>query len=275
METENAKYNCPRCHYKTDDKFNYLKHLNRKKPCQTLYSSEQRSEIITAITLDKEFKCDKCPKSFSQIQGLCRHKKVHANEHSVAITNNENSNNTTNNEHSHNTNIDSHDHINNITIEHLTIQLLPFGKEDMSTIQNDQEFLNKCIQQGIERAIPLIVKQIFLNKELPQNMNVKMGTNHEPAEMMVFREDIQSGEPSWEHAPRAAVLQELVVKGADVLQTHNSHLYHISEKTLDDSDDYDRRNGKLINAKANKRGTGKIKTAVLDRIKDHEKNSEV
>ena len=190
---------------------------------------------------------------------------------SIAINNSNNTTNTTN------TNIDSHDtHIdnsvaNNITIEHLTIQLLPFGKEDLSQIQNDTEFLNRCIREGVERAIPLIVKQIFLNENLPQNQNVRMGKDHKPSEMIVYKADINGGEPSWRHQPRAAILQDLVDKGATVLQTHNSHIYHTSEKTLDDSEDYDRRNGKIINAKSGKRGTGKIKVAVLDRIKDHEK----
>lgn len=97
-----------------------------------------------------------------------------------------------------------------------------------------------------------------------------MGKNHPPAEMLVYRADIQGGEPAWEHAPRTAILQDLVDKGATVLQTHNSHIYHTSAKTLDDSEDYDRRNGKIIDVKASKRGTGKIKVAVLDKIKDHE-----
>lgn len=270
METETTKYSCPRCHYKTDIKCNYVKHLNKKTPCQSFYSNVRPSDILSSISVDKEFKCDRCDKSFSQLHGLSRHKKVHANELSTQV--NVDSHDTETNINSHNDSHDTNNITNNhITIENLTIHLLPFGKEDISLVQNDTEFLNRCIREGVERAIPLIVKQIFLNDNLPQNKNVKMGTNHEPAEMMVFRADITSGEPSWEHAPRAAVLQELVVKGANVLQTHNSHIYHTSQKTLDDSEDYDRRNGKIINAKANKRGTGKIKVDVLDKIKDHEK----
>lgn len=259
---EVSRYNCPRCHYKTDDRTDFVKHLNRKSPCQSLYSHQTQVDILKSI--EKAFKCPHCNKSFTMACNLSRHKKTHTPEdlaRTIEINNN-----------SHNTSItnDSHDTNNIINIEHLTIQLLPFGKEDLSQIQNDTEFLNRCIREGVERAIPLIIKQIFLNDNLPQNKNVRMGKNHPPAEMLVYRADIQGGEPAWEHAPRTAILQDLVDKGATVLQTHNSHIYHTSAKTLDDSEDYDRRNGKIIDVKASKRGTGKIKVAVLDKIKDHE-----
>ena len=276
---DSARYNCPRCHYKTDARSHFINHLHNKTPCPSLYSEQSQSDILSSIV--KAFKCPHCDKSFTKANNLSRHKKVHTPEEiarTVAInTNNTNTNNisdshdttninnTTNNSHDTNTNIQT------LTIEHLTIQLLPFGKEDISQIQNDTEFLNRCIREGVERAIPLIVKQIFLNDDLPQNKNIRMGKNHPPSEMLVYRAEIQGAEPAWEHAPRDMVLQDLVDKGATVLQTHNSHIYHTSQKTLDDSDDYDRRNGKIINAKAGKRGTGKIKVAVLDKIKDHER----
>ena len=118
-------------------------------------------------------------------------------------------------------------------------------------------------------ALPeIIVKHIFLNDLLPQNKNVKLGKDHPPAEMLVYKSDLQGDPASWKHQPRTAVLQELVIKGADVLQAHNCHIYHTSDKTRDDSEDYDRRNGKIVDAKRGKRGTGKIKVAVLDTIKD-------
>lgn len=271
--TETARYNCPRCHYNTDHRTAYVNHLNRKTPCSSLYSNQTQSEILSSI--EKPHKCPHCDKVFAHLSSFYRHNKTHTPEErarSIAITNTNNINDshdtnniTTNDSHDTNTNIQ------HLTIEHLTIQLLPFGKEDISQIQNDTEFLNRCIREGVERAIPLIVKQIFLNDDLPQNKNIRMGKEHNPAEMLVYRAEIQGAEPAWEHAPRDMVLQDLVDKGATVLQTHNSHIYHTSQKTLDDSDDYDRRNGKIINAKAGKRGTGKIKVAVLDKIKDHER----
>lgn len=273
---DTSRYNCPRCYYKTELRADYIKHLNRKTPCPSLYSQQTQTDILASI--EKPHKCPHCDKAFSQAHGLSRHKKSHTPEEiaaTIAIhTHNTDSHDTTNintTNDSHDTNNIDNSIANNINIENLTIQLLPFGKEDLSTIQNDTEFLNRCIREGVERAIPLIVKQIFLNNDLPQNQNVRMGRNHPPSEMLVYRADFQGDEPSWKHEPRAAVLQDLVDKGATVLQTHNSHIYHTSEKTIDDSDDYDRRNGKIINAKAGKRGTGKIKVAVLDRIKDHEK----
>ena len=68
---------CPRCHYEPCDKFNYMKHLERKKPCAPTYSDVSIKDIITMLNPEKPFKCDQCTKMFSQIQGLCRHKKIH------------------------------------------------------------------------------------------------------------------------------------------------------------------------------------------------------
>ena len=217
------RYNCPRCHYKTDDRTNFIKHLKRKTPCPSLYSEMSQLDILASI--EKPHKCPHCDKAFTLKTNLSRHKKTHTDEER-ARTININTNNITNTD-SHNTTIDnSHSHnTNNISIANLTIQLLPFGKEDISNIQNDTAFLNACIDAGVRNAIPLIVKEIFLNDTLPQNKNVKMGTNHAPAEMMVFKLDSHSGETSWARTARAAVLDDLVRKSATVLQNHNYNLY--------------------------------------------------
>ena len=136
---ETSRYNCPRCNYKTDDRAHYIKHLNRKTPCPSLYSQQTQNDILASI--EKPHKCPHCDKAFSQAHGLSRHKKTHTPEEvaaTIAIhTHNTNSNNTDSHDTTNiNTTNDSHDtNIQNLTIEHLSIQLLPFGKEDLSTMQ--------------------------------------------------------------------------------------------------------------------------------------------
>ena len=268
------KYNCPRCHYSTDNNSHFIRHIKKKTPCTSLYSDVSAEEIIASMRPDKAFKCEKCSKSFTQASNLYRHKKTHVtdnpNEPTIAINNTTDShdNITTNNinENSHNTNVI----IENIN---LTVHILPFGKEDISSIQNDMEFMNRCVQAGIEKAIPAIVKQIFLNENLPQNHNVKLGKEHHPAEMKVYKADIATGVPAWELAPRSQVLQELVDKGATVLQTHNNLLLNTSDDTQEAKENYDRRNNKIIDVKSKKRGTAKVKQAVLSKFREQTNNA--
>ena len=262
------KYTCPRCHYKTDERCNYAKHLNRKTPCDSLYSVIPVPDLLALLNQEKQFKCDRCDKSYSQLHGLSRHKKVHTHEPTIAI------NNTTD---SHDTNITTTNNSHNTTVIienlHLTVQILPFGKEDISSIQNDMEFLNRCIRQGVDKAIPDVVKEIFLNQNLPQNQNVKLGKEHHPAEMKVYKADTVTGVPAWELAPRSRVLQELVEKGATVLQTHNNHILNTSGGNEEAKDKYDRRNTKLIDVKSKKRGTAGVKQAVLSKFRDQQANT--
>jgi len=292
---ENFKYTCPRCHYNTNDKFNYVKHLKRKVPCSAMYSHTPTQELIDAVNAEKEFRCDKCTRSFSQLYGLNRHKKVHDGETvpvvatpvgplPVETNNNTNSNTNTTNitEHtnSHNTTIgshnDSHD-VNtntNITIESLTIQILPFGDEDIAYIQNDSEFLDRCFRQGMERAVPIVTDKIFKDDSHPQNHNVLLGRERFPPNMIYYKKDMTTGVASWVTAPRAQVLQEIVCRGASVLQMHNSHcLSQAADDDVEAKENYDRRNTKLSDMKANKRGTGKIREAVHNKFLEHRDRS--
>lgn len=73
-----SKYNCPRCHYKTNDRYHFTKHLNRKTPCPSQYSERSQADILTSI--EKAHKCPHCNKSFTLQTNLDRHEKTHACE---------------------------------------------------------------------------------------------------------------------------------------------------------------------------------------------------
>ena len=73
--TLSSRYNCPRCHYKTHDRTDFFKHLNRVKPCPSLHSDQSQSDIISS--LEKPYKCPHCDKAFSHSSSFYRHKKTH------------------------------------------------------------------------------------------------------------------------------------------------------------------------------------------------------
>ena len=80
---EELRYKCPRCHYKTDDRTKYIKHLNRVNPCPSSHSDQTLSEILTSIK--KPFQCPHCDKAFTLQTNLHRHRKTHTPEERAHI----------------------------------------------------------------------------------------------------------------------------------------------------------------------------------------------
>jgi uncharacterized C2H2 Zn-finger protein len=69
-------HKCPRCHYSTDKRSNYINHLNKKNKCPTTFSDKSIEELIGELKVyDKKLKCKYCNKSFSFVSGLSRHIK--------------------------------------------------------------------------------------------------------------------------------------------------------------------------------------------------------
>ena len=77
---EESRYKCPRCHYKTDSKSHFVKHLHIKTPCPSLHSNTSAVDILSSLNQEKAFKCPHCDKSFVHASNLSRHKKDHAND---------------------------------------------------------------------------------------------------------------------------------------------------------------------------------------------------
>ncbi len=74
---------CERCHYTSDNISNMYKHLNRKKPCEPIYSDLSSIDLINkfkkydkAITNDNGnivYKCRYCDKSYELRSSRCTH----------------------------------------------------------------------------------------------------------------------------------------------------------------------------------------------------------
>ena len=70
-------YNCERCGYETVDRGNLIKHLQKKKPCETKFSDTDRETLIKLshkiIYNDDDFKCKYCAKPFKVMNSVYRH----------------------------------------------------------------------------------------------------------------------------------------------------------------------------------------------------------
>lgn len=74
---EELRYKCPRCHYMTDNKAHYIKHLQKKTPCKSLFSEISATDVLAQLNPEKAFKCKRCNKTFTQASNLYRHNKSH------------------------------------------------------------------------------------------------------------------------------------------------------------------------------------------------------
>lgn len=286
---ETPRFVCPRCHYHTHKRYNFLHHLNKKYICPNLYSMADPQQVIASLNVQKDFVCDHpgCSKSFSHSSGLWRHKKTHNAIVDVTKTNSHNNNinmhshntNTTTTTNSHNNNITTNS--NNTHIEHhthidnLTVNILPFGSESTSHIENDREMLKECINKITTNGIPDIVEAIYFNQRAPENHNVKVGRKN-PPEMIVYRADA-NGIPSWKSMERTGILHAMVTKGTRILIRYNQNIFSLQQEhgvTDDDRDQYDRRSSKLNNINCKERGSGyaPICNAVVMKAEEHTKN---
>ena len=146
-------YKCERCGYETSHKSNFIKHENRKKPCET-----------------PDLTCTLCNKSYVNRGNLTRHMKKFHPDHQISetcckeedallsdnipekeiqqikntllkqlTTTNNTTNNTTN-------------------INQMNVIINSFGDENISYITED--FLTKLICSGVFNSIPKLIKQI-------------------------------------------------------------------------------------------------------------------
>lgn len=170
-----VEYSCERCHYTTNKKSNYINHLNKKITCKSIHSSISIEELLKELNCKSTtyscIKCDKCFKTSQskyQHQRNCKHNNLNNNNliescKKTIINNTTNSNNITNSNNT--TNIENQNNINfiinfdNYTSEHLDIE--KFKEECRKALSSNY-------------IIEYYIKQIFFNKEHPENMNIKL-----------------------------------------------------------------------------------------------------
>lgn len=264
---ENKEYICPRCHYKTFFKSNFVKHLQRNAPCPEEFSSITVNTILAGLNIhQKLFTCATCNKKYSYSSGLSRHKKTHNKSENEKIihTTLETSIVGDHNAITINMPIDNSTQMN---INSLTLNILPFGKEVTEHIEDNKVLLDNCIRNLSSRGIPNIVEAIFFNEDLPQNQNVKLGREHHPPQMMVYMEEAD-GRLRWKSCDRHTVLHEMIKKGCSILVKYNNEIFcidRIQDWTHDEKEIFDNRNEKLAKATSKARGVyGPLKSAILN-----------
>lgn len=244
LDDRPCRYICPRCHYSSSKKCNLLDHLNRKTICPSKYSDMCIDDIKDKIVKDapeynKTHKCDQCDKSFSHTSGLTRHIKSHVSVTNNNISNIDNSVDTTNN-------TDNHD----------TINLLPYGQENTTQVEDDTDFMSNCLTNMSTIGIPNMVEKIFYNKDVPENHNVKVKRQHHPSTMKVYTGS------EWEERDLNIVIADIIYKCTQLLMKHSNILSN-GETNNDLQKEINNINGK-------KRGTyGSIKNGVFNKAMEY------
>jgi hypothetical protein len=293
-------FECPRCHYSTQSKSHFIEHLNRKVPCEAEFadtSIRQLREQYYVKEVSKNHKCLDCGKSFSHQSGLYRHRKVHIDNHSEIHTNshNDTTNNTNINTHSHNQTNTHHDHsvTNNTTnntnshnqtnynIDAVNVTMNLFGKETTEHVEQDNEFMTKCLKEILQAGIPNLIEKIYFNKDVPENNNVKLKREHYPKKMLVFTQE-EGSKPYWKEEDLDFIVDKMIDKGRTLLVKHNDKLYRFEEidKIEDDElraltiDRYDLRQTRFDAVKSRRKGVyGPIKSGVVSRARSARGNT--
>lgn len=280
---------CERCHYTTDFRSHFVKHLQKQIECPATHSAISLSEMLEMICRPKPFECPHCDKSFSHSRSRSRHIN---NEHPDISTINNHNVNTTNTEshnQSHNTETTNQSHNNNTTETNtqshntdrshnttntnsnnstVNINLNVFGKEELSHILNDEEFLTHCVRHITGQGLQKIIKSIWCNKDVPENHNVELKRERKPRLVKVF---VQDGEGQrWIEKLADDVIDDMIQKGTGILQVHNNQLYRYDDDMTDsDIERHDIRSDALSRLKNKRRGYGRKRDAVLVELKNH------
>jgi hypothetical protein len=202
--------------------------------------------------------------------------------HNTTQNTNTHSHNTTNNTtntttQSHNTtNTTTNSHNQNINIETLNVvQLRLFGDEFTSHVENDHEFMTKCLKDVLSQGIPDLVNKIYFNPAVPENRNAKLEREHKPSRVMVFTQEGDEN-PQWKPKDLNEVVSKMIDKGCTLLVKHNNTLFCVDAQgdfarqlSTDEKELYDFRSDRISSIKNKKRGLyGSIKNNVIIKAKE-------
>ena len=268
-------YTCERCHYYTSRKCDFVDHLKRKNICNNEFTNTHPQIILETLLKPKNFICETCNKTFSHKKTLVRHKKdkhetnitnissnssvenhtnsANTTQHSHNMTSSNNTTTTNNsNNTTHTTNTNCHNNTNSPVINIQTLNV--FGNESIDHVIQDPEFLLKCLKAINLNGIPDLIEKIWLNKDVPENQNLKLQREHHPKVMSVYTDET-SDTPIWVNKSANEVLETLISKGHDLLVRHNDQYLTLSVRpSVDEQETFDLRMNRLSNITSKKRG---------------------
>lgn len=235
-------YTCERCHYTTTKKSNIVHHLQKKKPCPSTFSELDASSLLQHLTsAPKAYRCEHCDKSFGYPSNLQRHiNTTHVSLQSNTTHTIHSNNTTTSTTHNDNNSLNMRDAHHSVINNHspTTININVYGKEDLDHVLSDPEFLHKCFKSLKLKGVPDLIEKIHLNDLVPQNHNVKFKREHYPAKMYVLQEKEDGQKPEWVVRCANEVLDELILKGRDIIVKHNQHHLVLSANPSSDESAY-------------------------------------
>jgi hypothetical protein len=178
------QFKCRRCNYETQYKCAYLKHLERKVPCEITNENISIQELllqIKKVNTETPYKCEYCGKYFNQSQGKyqhrqrCKQKPLSIEERLDELQNKvdylENKNKELENI-VHNNGASSSIIINNGTINQNNVFVLQnFGSETEDHIT--QDFIKYCIMNNVS-GMKSLIERIHFSDDAPQNKNVRL-----------------------------------------------------------------------------------------------------
>lgn len=270
-----VNYRCERCHKDFNHFSNFVKHLQNKTPCGTLYSMKRREEIYHEVVEKKlnerQIQCPHCEERFTHKSSLYRHQKQFHNSTVDPILNGNGQNNITTAHnlteaqvndsqtisssltHSHNQNTENS--YNNINV---TININPFGQERLDHILSDKDFLTNCLKDRLHNSIPEMFSKIYLNDDVPENKNIKYQRERHPRLVKVLKSD-DEGEKKWFIETANPIIDTIIEKCVDILIRHNEEIRTplVVPRTAQEHDTRDTecdRECNLVKTKAKTRG---------------------
>lgn len=196
------EYVCPRCHYSTNHKGHYVRHIHNKRLCPSTFAdiSIETLRIEFGIEDLKTYHCDQCKKCFKTRSGLAYHRPIcmesiegtkpyteskqlleHSTKQEAQLLELTEEVKKLKNmvTHMHSTKSYNAQIINNGDIkaldnshhQHLHFHLNAFGNENKEHIS--REFAIECFKKGAYGILDMLDK-IYFDDNTPENHNIKI-----------------------------------------------------------------------------------------------------
>lgn len=197
------KFTCERCGFETEYKCSLIKHLERKKSCNSSLSNISREDLIKKLKEKKRndvtYDCRFCSAQFNHYancqrhQQTCKEKNDEIMQLRLEIKELKNSINIT----------------NNIT-NNVQVTINNYGNENKDYLSKD--FLMSCIKRKNNGMLELI-KTIHFNKDHAENHNVRIANKKLPY--------IEKYVDRWQYCTKEEVLDELIHEGFQIMDEYH------------------------------------------------------